>query len=73
LAAASAAHTTVPIKKAAAVYRLDLITRAATTACYCPLCGQWPVVNHPLHHQRGGHALDPGQRTRPIWSRPVPR
>ena len=35
LEAASMAHTTDPIKRAAAVYRLDLSTPASTTACYC--------------------------------------
>jgi hypothetical protein len=34
LEAASTAHTAKAIKKAAAVYRRDPITRAATTACY---------------------------------------
>src|SRR5262245_42032598 len=34
LDAASTAHTTDPITRAAAVYRFDLITPASTTACY---------------------------------------
>src|SRR5215472_2425226 len=65
--AASMAHTATAIKKAATVYRQDLITRAATPACYGRRC-------RPGGSRSAGREVIPGlQGSRPPGREPRSR
>ena len=64
LDAASTAHTTDPINRAAAVYRLDLIARASTPACYGR--ADAPGISHGGRARGGGATAR--SRDRPIMA-----